>query len=235
MFLGIRKKYWWFLLSTLTLIGLMVFVHLSPLFAVCETRLTGPFAVKLGDISQDFIRTGENLFRFDRDILAESMLSTGDIENVWLSLSLPDGINVEVNRFEPAALLLSNKLYGLDQYCRLIPYDSAWDDVNLPVLTGISGRRLFRAPDDYRAAEVITALMHIKDEMPELYRRIAEIDFSDDVYVNIYLTTGTDRYLACSRGFASQLVKLDVVDRTVARSDGGCYNLLYDGVVIRQR
>ena len=235
MFLGIRKKYWWFLISTLTLIGLVAFLNLSPLFAVCEARLTGPFAVKLSDISEEFVTAGENLFRFDPGILAETMLSNEDIENVRFSLSIPDAVTVEVNRFEPAALMLSDKLYGLDRYCRLIPYDSAWDDVNLPVLTGIAGRQLFRAPDDYRAAEVISALVRIKDDMPELYRRIAEIDFSDNVYVSIYLTTGTDRYLACSRDFPSQLVKLDLVDRTVARSDGGCYNLLYDGVVIRQR
>ena len=94
---------------------------------------------------------------------------------------------------------------------------------------------MFDTPKDYRVAEVICGLEEIKDEMPELYRQIAEIDFSDRVYVNIYLTTGNDRYLAGSRDFAGQLIKLDMVNRTVARSDDGCYNLLFDGVVIKQK
>jgi hypothetical protein len=81
----------------------------------------------------------------------------------------------------------------------------------------------------------MSGLVRIKDEAPELYRQIAEIDFSNQVFVSIYLTTGTDRYLASGRNFAHQLFKLDVVNRAVARSDNGCYNLMYDGVVIRQR
>lgn len=233
MFLGIRKKYWWFLLSTLTMVGLMIFLHLSPVFAVRQAELQGPYADKLDDISQDCAQSQENVFRLDKGKWAEMMLARENVENVRLSIRLPHSIKGEINRFDPAALIMTDRLYGLDRFYRLIPYDSTWDKIDLPLLTGLKINGLFRAPQDYRVADILSGLMEIKDEMPELYRQIAEIDFSDDVYVSIYLTTGTDRYLAGSRNFVAQLIKLDIVNRTVARSENGCYDLLYDGVVVK--
>jgi cell division septal protein FtsQ len=235
MFLGIRKKYWWYLVATLAMVGLMVFLNLSPVFALREAEFKGPFAGKLEDLSQSCLQSNENLFRLDKNRLAEALLGHDGVENINLSVDLPRGLRGEVNQFEPEALIITERLYGLDRCGRLIPYDRTWEGVNLPVMTGLKGNRLFHAPDDYRAAEVMVGLLKIKDELPELYRQIAEIDFTDRVYVGIYLTTGTDRYLAASRNFATQLFKLDVVNRAVARSEGGCYNLMYDDVVVKQK
>lgn len=235
MFLGIRKKYWWYLLATIALVGLMVFLNRSPVFALKQTRAAGPFAGRVGDIAQDIRQSGVNVFRCNKEELARMMLTRDDIEKVDLSLSLPDGIRAEVNRFDPVVLLLADRLYGLDLFCRLIPHDTDWENIDLPVMTGLSTGKLFHAPKDYRVSEVLKGLMQVKEEMPDLFRQIAEIDFSNRVYVSIYLTTGTDRYLACSRDFASQMIKLDAVSRTVARSGDGCFNLQYDGVVIKQK
>ncbi len=235
MSLAIRKKYWWYLVATFMLVGMMVFLHLSPVFAVKGAEIQGPFADKLDGFSEKCLQSGGNIFRFDKSRLAHEMLDQDKVGNIKLSISLPNSIKGEVNRFEPMVLILTDKMYGLDRHCRLIPYDSAWKKIDVPILTGLRVKGLFQTPDDYRVADVMTGLIEINDEMPDLYRQIAEIDFSDDVYVSIYLTTGTDRYLAVSRDFTAQLIKLDVVSRTVARSDDGCYNLQYDGVVIKQR
>jgi len=235
MFLGIRKKYWMALGLTTLLASLTVFLQISPVFAVRDARVQGPFAEKLEKASGELVRTGGNLFRFDRQAMAEKMLKHEQVANVRLSLRPPNSIAARINHFEPAALVMTDCLYGLDRHCRLIPYDTAWEEIDLPIMTGLIFRRLFRAPDDYRIAEVLAGLLAIKDEMPDLYRQIAEIDFSDRVYVSIYLTPGTSRYLASSRDFTAQLIKLDAVNRTVAQSDDGCYNLVYNGVVIKQR
>jgi hypothetical protein len=212
---------------------MMVVLHLSPVFAVRQAELKGPYADKLDDISRDCVQSQENIFSFDKEYWAETILARENVENVRLSIKLPCSIMGEINRFEPAALVMTDRLYGLDRFCRLIPYDSTWDKIDLPLLIGLKINGLFRGPQDFRAVDVLSGLMEIKDKMPELYRQIAEIDFSDDVYVSIYLTTGTDRYLAGSRNFVAQLIKLDIVNRTVARSENGCYDLLYDGVVIK--
>lgn len=235
MFLGIRKKYWMLLGLAALLTGLMIFLQISPVFAVKGARVQGPFAEQFDKVSVEFIQPGKNLFRLDRKAMAEKMLGYDRVENVKISLDLPHVIAARINHFEPAALVMTDRLYGLDSHCQLIPFDTAWKEIDLPILTGLKFRRLFGAPDDYRVADVITGLSEIKDEMPDLYRQIAEINFSDHVYVSIYLTTGTDRYLASSRDFTAQLIKLDAVNRKVARSEDGCYNLVYNGVVIKQR
>jgi hypothetical protein len=116
-----------------------------------------------------------------------------------------------------------------------IPFDSSWEDIDLPVLTGLKFDRLFAAPNDFRVAGVISGLLKIQQYLPELHRQIAEIDFSDRVYVIIHLTTGSERFLAHSRDFVTQLGKLDAVVNSGTRSDGGCYNLTYERVIIREK
>ena len=235
MFLGIRKKYWIFLGLTALMAGLTAFLQTSPVFAVREARVQGPFAEQLDMSSGELTPPGCNLFLLDREAMAENMLKHEQVDNVRLSLRLPGGINAQINRFEPAALVMADRLYGLDCHCRLIPYDPAWKEIDRPILTGLKFHRLFRAADDYRVAEVLAGLMKIKDKVPDLYRQIAEIDFSDRVYITVYLTTKTHRYLAASRDFTTQLIKLDAFSRAISGSDDGCYNLVYDGVVIKQR
>jgi len=235
MFLGIRKKYWMFLGLAVLLIGLMIFLQISPVFAVRNANVQGPYAERFLKAADKLVIPGGNLFRFDRRAMADSLMQSDRIANIRLSLRPPHSIAAYINQFEPSALIVGEEIYGLDRHCRLIPYDTAWDNIDLPILTGLKFPRMFQAPYDFRVFEVMDGLLEIKDEMPDLYQQIAEIDFSDRVYVSIYLTTGTSRYLAGSRDFTAQLIKLDAVNRTAARSEDGCYNLMYDGVVIKQR
>jgi len=235
MLLSVRGKYWGILLATLILAGGLVFVQLSPFFTFREAELRGPRAQNLSDVTNQWMRGGVNIFRLDRSSLVRTMLARQDIASVSLTMAFPGAIRAEVNHYAPVALVLADSLYGLDCHSRLIPYDSAWEALDLPVITGLVCRRLFTVPDDLRTADVVEGLMQTRQEMPELYRQIAEIDFSDSLCVSIYLTTGAERFTAVSADFASQLAKLDAVRNSVSRSDGGCYDLQYDGVVIRER
>ena len=133
MFLGLRKKYWYYLIASLLMIGLMVFFQLSPAFALKRIDWQGSFTKDLDKVSKDFLCPSQNLFRFDRKELAQTLLDREDIINAHLSLKFPDGIYGEINRFDPAALIIDNGLYAFDRHCRLIPYESTWDEISLPV------------------------------------------------------------------------------------------------------
>jgi len=235
MFLGIRKKYWLFLGATALIVALLVFANFSPLFAVRRIRTAGPLAGRIAASKLAADSSRASVFRFDRDRLAKRLLKSDRVENVTISLDLPHTINATVNEFQPVALLLSKIMYGLDRYCRVIPFDSTWESMDLPVLTGLKFDRIFEAPHDFRVAGVVAGLMEIRESLPDLHRQIAEIDFSDRVYVIIHLTTGSERFLAYSRDFSNQLAKLDAVVNSGTRSDGGCYNLTYDNVVIKEK
>ncbi len=235
MFLGIRKKYWLFLAGTASIAGVLVFLNFSPLFAVRRIQTTGPLANRVSPEKQAQNASAGTVFRFDRGELAKQLLHSDRVENVTVSLGLPHTIHATINEFQPVALLLAGHVYGLDRYCRVIPYDSSWESLDFPVLTGLKFDRVFSAPNDFRVAGIIAGLTEIKESLPNLHRQIAEIDFSDRVYVIIHLTTGSERFLAHSRDFATQLAKLDAVVNSGTRSDGGCYNLTYDNVVIREK
>ncbi len=234
MFLGIRKKYWAYLGVTLLLAGMMVFLQASPWFAIKTVSASGPYAATARQVADRCLTGTQNIFRYQKAELAQQMLTEKHIEKVALSVRSFSDLQATVNRFEPVALVMSEKLYGLDRFCRLLPYDNSWEKVDLPILTGLPKAALFASPGDYRIADVVIGLVAINNEIPDLFRQIAEIDFSDNVYVSVYLTTGNNRYLAGACDFTAQLIKLDVVSRTVARSDDGSYNLMYDGVVIKQ-
>lgn len=235
MFLGIRKKYWLFLAATVAIAGILVFVNFSPLFAVRRIDTTGPMAQRVSKSSSATAPLNGTVFRFDRDRLARRLLISDRVENVSVSMDLPHTITATINEFQPVALLFTDRIYGIDRHCRVIPYDSNWATIDLPVLTGLKFDRMFAAPNDFRVAGVIAGLIETQTRLPNLHRQIAEIDFSDRVYVIIHLTTGSECFLARSRDFATQLAKLDAVVNSGTRSDGGWYDLTYDNVVIKEK
>jgi len=235
MFLGIRKKYWWFLAATAGMAGLVLFVNLSPVFALKRTAFAGPNGEAIENVLASQTGKNINIFRIDTDDVLHDALKQAEIDNVNLSLSLPDGLTAEVNRFEPAAFVWGKKLYGLDRNCRLIPYDTTWEDFNLPVFTGVTANHLFAGLNDYRAVDVLAGLEMAREEFPELYVQIAEVDFSDRVYIKIYTTTSAMEYLATAQDFKAQLVKLHAINSMHQNGRGGVYNLLYDGVIIKEK
>ena len=232
MFLGIRRQYWWCLAASVMMIAGMLFLHTYSAFALKTSEVEGPLAekIKLGGK----LHPGENVFRIDTGHLADTLLKSQAIENVTLYLNLPSGLMAEINQFEPVALVLTDKLYGLDIYSRLIPFDSAWETINLPVMTGLKSGNLFVIPGDYRIAGVVKGLEAVKEEIPALYQQIAEIDFSQKECVKIFLSSGQETFLARSQDFRDQLLKLYAVREMAIAIDGGCYNLQFDDVVIKQ-
>ena len=235
MFLGIRKKYWYYLAGTLVMAATVIFVNYSPLFDLQEVRCQGPDAKRLKPVTEGLLNEAGNLFRLEGDSFLEKALEIKGISRVSFKLSPPHAIIAEVNRFEPVARVWNgtDRMPGIDCYCRLVPYDQFWNEYDLPVLTGLKVGKMFEAPDDYRLMEVIAALQNIKDEQSELYNRIAEVNFSEGVYLNIFLKTSAAKYQAISHNLAGQLRKLPSASGLDNWAESGCYNLAYKDVVIR--
>lgn len=235
MFLGIRKKYWYYLTSTVVMAAAVIFLNYSPLFALREVRYLGPDAERLKPVTESLLKKAGNLFSISGNSFVEDALEIKGVSKVSFKLALPDAIVAEVNRFQPVARVWngSDRMPGIDCHCRLVPYDQSWNEYDLPILTGLKVKKMFEAPDDYRLVEVIAALQSIKDEQSELYDRIAEVNFSDGVYLNIFLKTSAARYQAISHNLVGQLKKLPSASGLDNWAESGCYNLAYDNVVIR--
>jgi len=232
MLFGIRQRYWWVFIGTLALVAAAAAAVYSPVFAVRRAIVRGPHAATLGRVLQRHINLGENLILLSKKELMREALFQDSIGRVTLSYSLPGDIKAVVNQFEPAAFVMERRLYGIDLLSRIIPYDTAWKQIDLPVLTGLEVRRLFEPPRDHRVAPVLIGLDSILMIAPELYGQIAEIDFSDSAFVSIYLTTRSSRFRAVGADFTTQLLKLYAVVNGGDRKKGGWYDLQYDGMII---
>ncbi len=234
MLFGVRTKFWWCLAATALLIGGVIFANVSSVFALQNCTVEGPLAEQLKASGIDSLQYGRNVFWLDSDAYMEKLLSFDRVDNVRLNLNLPTGISADINQFTPDALVLTNEVYGLDKSCRILPYDSLWQTKNLPVFTGLPKVSMFSVPNDYRVAEVLGGLLTIREELPELFNQIAELDFSDKTYIKIYVTTSTETFLARSHEFDNQLYKLQAIMEVAASDANAIYNLSYDGVVIKQ-
>ncbi|MEE9442771.1 MAG: hypothetical protein V3V99_08900 [candidate division Zixibacteria bacterium] len=221
------------MLITLVIGGTILFANISSVFAWKSIEYSGPRADELNSKLENF-PDETNIFRLNKDILTDTIMACDGIHNIALNYDLPSGIYAEVNRFTPLAILASEDLHGIDKFCRVIPYDTDWVSKDVPVITGLNSPRLFTHPDDFRIADVIRGLEEIKENLPELFARIAEIDFSSKIYLEIFLTTGHESYLAISRDFAAQLYKMHLFRETRLGLQGGQFNLQYAGVVIRK-
>ncbi|MFH1698954.1 MAG: hypothetical protein ABIE07_00065 [Candidatus Zixiibacteriota bacterium] len=233
MFLGIRKKYWICLIITAVIGGSTIFANISSVFGWKAIEYLGPgvdaLKPKLENAPDE-----TNIFRVNKSSMIETIMALDGIHNVALNYDLPSGIRAEVNRFRPLAMLASDDLYGIDRFCRVIPYDTTWESKDMPIITGLNTQRQFNQPDDFRMADVIHGLEEIKENSPELFAQIAEIDLSSKIYLEISLTTGHESYLAISEDLADQLYKLHLFRETGLGAQGGQFNLQYAGLVIKK-
>ncbi|NMC44822.1 MAG: hypothetical protein GYA46_12960 [candidate division Zixibacteria bacterium] len=235
MILGVRKGYWLLLALALMVVGAIVFAQVSPLFAVKGLAVAGPHAESFTSVLRNRLLLEDNLFQLDKQRILGEAMRQDDIGNIAFHFSWSGVINAEVNRFEPVALIGDREMAGIDRRGRMIPFDVEWGQVDLPILTGLKTRKLFEPPRDFRVMEVIAGLDSTRARMPAFYRQIAEVDFSDPTYLTVYLTSNTSRFLAVSRGFAQQMVKLYAVSGREDWCDGMVYNLAFDDVVIKER
>lgn len=234
MFLGIRIKYWYFLSVAALLTGVMLFAHFSPVFALRRFEVTGPLS-EGRDLSQALSSdSAANIFSLDKAGLAKKILTDRKVGNVSVGISIPDGIVAKVNSYAPLALVLDKKLYGMDNQGRIVPYDRAWNNVDLPVMTGLKVGQLFSLPRDNRIWSIIDGLRYASESMPELFDAISELDFSEPGQVTIFCQHDQARFIASASGFGSQLEQMRTILNLKNRPNGGCYDLQYDGMIIRR-
>ncbi len=234
MFLGVRKGYWLLLLLALLLVGAVVGARYSPLFAVRRMVIRGPHADRLDAVVRKQLNLEDNLFALDKQRLMQSAMRESCLGNVSFRFGLSGTFEAEVNQYAPVALIGQTELNGIDSRGRVIPYDTAWQQVDLPVLTGLKTRHLFEVPADFRVAEVIAGLDSARQNYPDLYHQIAEIDFSDPMYLTMYLTSGSGRILAVGNGFPDQMRKLYALFTQETWTGDAVYNLAFDNVVIKE-
>ncbi|MFH1688493.1 MAG: hypothetical protein ABIE70_13360 [bacterium] len=136
------------------------------------TEWTGPYAI-LGT---------QSVARQPLSALADSLLEQKDVYRVDINLDGLRGIEVITNQYTPRALLLDNssgKLFGLDEYARLLPLANATMDWECPIITGLAAGHQFTVVSEQGLVELLRQLQQVEDKHQDLYRLIEEIHFTD--------------------------------------------------------
>ena len=95
-------------------------------------------------------------------------------------------------------------------------------------------KKLFEIPDDFRLAEVIRGLDRLRETDADLYGVIAQIDFSDKVFLEMRTTISRSLFRMRSHRFYDQLQRLKQVCLHEEWNNHYVYDLTYDDFVIRQ-
>jgi hypothetical protein len=122
--------------------------------------------------------------------LADQLLADDEIRKIDIAVDLPGGVAITTNQFEPDALVLSErtgKLYGLEAFGRVVPLPDGDTDWERPLLVNARVAELYERCDDVRVPMVLDELAELREENPDLYRLVAEVDLAaaDHVVVTV--------------------------------------------------
>ncbi len=132
----------------------------SPTFALEDVTFTGQSRSSEAELLRRAgLAFGQNLFQMDVTALERAMDAHPWVRHVEVTRHFPSRIAVEVEEFEPAAMVSLGELYLLDREGAPFKKVQAGDALDLPLVTGINREEYVAAPEKaserFRAALVL--------------------------------------------------------------------------------
>jgi len=138
----------------------------SPKFALTDVTVTGHArATEAELLRMANLAFGQNLFRLDTAALERAMDAHPWVRTVSATRHFPSSVSVEVEEYEPAALVSLGELYLVDREGSPFKKLLAGDDLDVPLLTGISREDYMASPE--KASEQMRAALELVDAFEE--------------------------------------------------------------------
>lgn len=177
-----------FAVVAVILIGTLLFV-LANFTSVSNLHAVTFNGKPLEDFSKGLGLSSEKpILRQPLDSLGAALLERDDIARVDIDYSLPNGLAIVTNHFEPVCFALdmsSGRMVGLTAEGRVVPINPEQSDWELPTVTSIRTGKLYQYTSDVRVRVIVENLMKLKNEQPDLARLITEIDLAKPDYVRV--------------------------------------------------
>lgn len=154
----------------------------STAFKVARFTVGGNAHVAEGDLlRRSGLFVGENIFRADLARAVRGIESHPWVVSARLERRLPDTIAVEVLEHRPLALVQLGGLYVLDDQARLFKRAAADDQLDLPLVTGLS-RGDWEEKRPEQKLRLLTALQLLDAWKAQGFglRQLSELRFEDD-------------------------------------------------------
>jgi hypothetical protein len=136
-------------------------------------------------------KPGVDIVRQPLERLSDSLIGVDTIFRVTAVRHWPHSVSVSVNEFETVAWLvdsLSGKFSGVDPLGLVLPAKRSSANQDLPVLTGIATRGMYRLASDPRVSIVLPKMMRTRSANPTVFPFLSEIDFSHSDYLTLSFT-----------------------------------------------
>ncbi len=186
MSLRVRKSYAVLFMISIVMLGVLIFVQYSELFAFNEVRYEDGAVVS--DTTLFNTVKGNNLFKVEFSEFADDLLANKKVLKVDIDYSLPDGIEVSFNDMKPVAVALTpDGLRGISAEEYVIPYEASDAGIDCPVLTGCNPGTLYHKISDGTVSLVIENLKRLCNGDRDCYLLLSNIDFSEDDYISVYI------------------------------------------------
>ena len=197
-------------------IGLTAFI-LFGIIGLFALNYTGIFKLEVVTVNASVIEAenasytlnaGQPVIRQPIDSLAKSLLKKNNIYKVDIDYNLPNTVDIKINNFQPACLVLdqvSKQLYGLNNCGRVIPLENAEYSWNNPILTSVTVGKMFDHCRDFRICQVVKLLIELKNHNLELYRLIDEIDFGNSGFLKVSIDGLSYRLIVRSHNLLGDL------------------------------
>lgn len=199
------------------LIAAYLYVSNSDYFAIRQVTISGIDRVSRDEIlAVSGLDLATNILTFDASEAEEALMGLPWLDKVKISKMMPDSVLVEVEEFQPKALVSLGRLYYMDAngvpFRQLLPGESP----NLPIISGFSEDDLLNpAPNTRRAVEEIFWLVEALSERNDEFglENVSEINY--DTVRGLTLFT-KNHGLEVKIGFGSYTEKFRRLGRVLA-------------------
>ncbi len=118
------------------------YVRRTPFFNITEVVITNAGKhVTAEDVKKlSGIREGRNIFSFHLTDAIEAVRFHPWVKTVSMRRQLPDRVIIEVEERMPIAIVAMGPLFYIDEDLEIFKKIMPWDDVNFPVITGLTMR-----------------------------------------------------------------------------------------------
>ena len=133
-------------------------------------------------------KPGVDIVQQPLERLTDSLIGVDTIFKVSAVRQWPHSVDISINEFETCAWLvdsLTGEFYGVDPLGRILPATRTTASTDLPVLTGIATRGMYRLAADPRLSIILPRIVKVRAENPLVFPLLSEIDFSHADYLTL--------------------------------------------------
>jgi len=178
--------------AALALAALLYTVFRTGLFDLREIRVHGSRDMPVESLSSKTETwVGANVFTVPLTEIREILKSDPSVGSVTFRRRLPHRLDCYLRRREPVALLNLEKMAEVDAEGVLIPSSGKSTEIDLPVITGLTGRDFEDGSGKRSVGKALEVLGLLKEFGFSPAEQLSEINIDGDEVVLVWMNSGT--------------------------------------------